>query len=232
MVQTGHIVWFGSDADLRTTLAVFPTSLGWMACCWESDLVAALTFGHANAELARHSLMRVVQQTISATSWQRESHYEPTDSQADLLRRLSDYADGTVDDFRDVKIRLEGMTPFQRKVIACCRKIAWGKTASYGELARQAGRPGAARAVGSVMAQNRFPLVVPCHRVVGSQGNLCGFSAPDGTAMKRRLLEREGAIEREGELERGGEDCSQQTAHPRVDIPAPSGRQHPRPRPR
>ena len=226
MVQTGHIVWFGSDADLRTTLAVFPTSLGWMACCWESDYVAALTFGHANAQLARDGLVRLVQQTISESSWQSEADYEPTDSQADLLRRLSDYADGTVDDFRDVKIRLEGMTPFQRKVISCCRKIAWGKTAAYGDLARQAGRSGAARAVGSVMAQNRFPLVVPCHRVVGSQGNLGGFSAPDGTAMKRRLLEREGAIER------GGEDCNQQTAHPRVDIPAPLGRQHPRPRPR
>ncbi|MFM2093591.1 MAG: Methylated-DNA--protein-cysteine methyltransferase, constitutive [Planctomycetota bacterium] len=226
MVQTGHIVWFGSDADLRTTLAVFPTSLGWMACCWESDYVAALTFGHANAQLARDCLVRVVQQTFSEASWQREAHYEPTDSQTDLLRRLSDYADGTVDNFRDVRIRLEGMTPFQRKVISCCRKIDWGKTASYGDLARQAGRPGAARAVGSVMAQNRFPLVVPCHRVVGSQGKLCGFSAPDGTAMKRRLLEREGAIDC------ASEDCSQQTPDPRIDNSVPSGRQHPRPRPR
>jgi methylated-DNA-[protein]-cysteine S-methyltransferase len=165
-----------------------------MACCWESDLVAALTFGHATADLAKASLLRLLSEATPASAWRTDAHYEPTDGQADLLERFNDFADGRTVDFRDVKLSLDDLTPFQRKVISLCRKIGWGRTVSYGQLARDAGRPGAARAVGTVMSRNRFPLIVPCHRVVGSQGDLCGFSAPDGTTMKLRLLQREGAI--------------------------------------
>ena len=62
---------------------------------------------------------------------------------------------------------------------------------TYRELATQAGRPRAARAVGNVMRRNPWPLVVPCHRVIGSSGQLTGYSAPDGIARKARLLELE-----------------------------------------
>jgi methylated-DNA-[protein]-cysteine S-methyltransferase len=83
------------------------------------------------------------------------------------------------------------VTDFQRKVLDACRAIPPGETLSYAELAVIAGAPGAARAVGNVMRTNRIPLVIPCHRVVGSGGSLGGYSAPDGLAMKRKLLERE-----------------------------------------
>jgi methylated-DNA-[protein]-cysteine S-methyltransferase len=63
---------------------------------------------------------------------------------------------------------------------------------TYGDLAAAIGSPGAARAVGSVMARNCFPLIVPCHRVLGAGGSLGGYSAPDGLRMKRRLLAMEG----------------------------------------
>src|SRR5437762_530922 len=75
--------------------------------------------------------------------------------------------------------------------------VAWSGEAltrlTYGDLSAAAGAPGAARAVGNVMAQNRYPIIVPCHRVVGSAGSLGGFSARDGISMKRRMLEMEGA---------------------------------------
>ena len=74
--------------------------------------------------------------------------------------------DYSVATFDDLEIDDGHLTGFGRKVIAACRQIAWGETLTYGELARRAGRPGAARAVGSVMARNRVPLIVPCHRVV------------------------------------------------------------------
>jgi methylated-DNA-[protein]-cysteine S-methyltransferase len=64
---------------------------------------------------------------------------------------------------------------------------------TYGQLARRVGSPAAARAVGSTMARNRLPLVIPCHRVVGSGGQLRGFSAPGGVAVKQRLLQMEAA---------------------------------------
>ena len=78
------------------------------------------------------------------------------------------------------------------QVVRACRKIGRGRTRTYGELAAAAGSPGASRAVGSVMAKNRFPIIVPCHRVVGAGGSLGGFSAPTGLNLKERMLALEG----------------------------------------
>jgi methylated-DNA-[protein]-cysteine S-methyltransferase len=102
--------------------------------------------------------------------------------------RLARFADGESVDFDDLPISLTGMTVFQKRVVAACRAIPWGETVSYGQLATIVGRPGAARAVGTVMRKNRYPLIVPCHRVLASGGNLGGYSAPQGLVMKRRLL--------------------------------------------
>ncbi|MHC4067897.1 MAG: methylated-DNA--[protein]-cysteine S-methyltransferase, partial [Planctomycetota bacterium] len=66
-------------------------------------------------------------------------------------------------------------------------------TAAYADLARAAGSPNAGRAVGSAMANNPLPLIVPCHRVVRSDGTIGGFSSPQGLVLKRRLLRLEGA---------------------------------------
>lgn len=92
----------------------------------------------------------------------------------------------------DVEIDVDAYSPFQQRIFEACRCIPHGKTASYGELAAAAGTPGAARAVGSTMARNPMPIVIPCHRVVRSDGSLGGFSSPDGTKEKIRLLELEG----------------------------------------
>jgi O-6-methylguanine DNA methyltransferase len=84
---------------------------------------------------------------------------------------------------------------FRREVYAATRAIAAGSTATYGEIARAIGRtnPEAAREVGAALARNPTPIIVPCHRVVGANGKLTGFSAPGGLATKRRMLELEGA---------------------------------------
>jgi methylated-DNA-[protein]-cysteine S-methyltransferase len=86
-----------------------------------------------------------------------------------------------------------GIDPFRRAVYAATRTIPPGSTATYGDVARAIGRPDAARDVGAALASNPFPIVVPCHRVVGAGGKLTGFSAPGGLATKRRMLELEGA---------------------------------------
>ena len=84
------------------------------------------------------------------------------------------------------------MTPFQKKVTDFLKKIPKGKVATYQALANMAGYPGAARAVGTVMAKNEHPVVVPCHRVIKSDGMLGNYTAPGGTKWKRELLEAEG----------------------------------------
>ncbi|MGD0575854.1 MAG: methylated-DNA--[protein]-cysteine S-methyltransferase [Anaerolineales bacterium] len=86
------------------------------------------------------------------------------------------------------------MSPFQRRVLKATSRISYGQTKTYGEIADQAGHPGAARAVGQAMGSNPVPLVIPCHRVLGAGGSLGGYSAPGGVDLKRRLLQLEGAV--------------------------------------
>jgi methylated-DNA-[protein]-cysteine S-methyltransferase len=93
----------------------------------------------------------------------------------------------------DVILDERGVDPFRRAVFAATRAIGPGATASYGEIARAIGAPGAARAVGAALGSNPFPIVVPCHRVLAADGALTGFSAPGGVTTKRRMLEIERA---------------------------------------
>ena len=105
--------------------------------------------------------------------------------------RLQAYAAGVAEDFSDVVIDMDSVTPFQRRVVQACRAIPYGETRTYGELAAAVGVPQAARAVGNVMAANRTPLIVPCHRVITSSGVLGRYSAGEGTRTKLRLIETE-----------------------------------------
>lgn len=89
----------------------------------------------------------------------------------------------------DAPLDLTGLTDFTVAVLQAVAAIPFGQTRTYGSIARQVGRPGAARAVGQVMHRNPVPLFVPCHRVLGAGGDLCGFGA--GLPMKRALLEME-----------------------------------------
>ena len=84
-----------------------------------------------------------------------------------------------------------GITDFQQLVLKHCYAIESGSSITYNELASLAGSPKAARAVGSVMAKNRWPILIPCHRVVGSTGKLTGYSGLGGLETKRRLLDFE-----------------------------------------
>lgn len=81
---------------------------------------------------------------------------------------------------------------FYQAVWRACAEIPKGKVRSYGWIARRIGKPKAARAVGQALAKNPFAPLIPCHRVVGADGRLTGFSAPGGVGAKRRLLAREG----------------------------------------
>ena len=82
--------------------------------------------------------------------------------------------------------------PFYVEIYAAARRVGWGETATYGELARQAGAPGAARAVGQAMARNPVAVIIPCHRILASGNKVGGFSAFGGAVSKQRLLGLEG----------------------------------------
>lgn len=106
-----------------------------------------------------------------------------------VRQQVEEYCRGERTHF-DLSVAPRG-TPFQQKVWRELQSIPYGRTLSYGELARRLGRPGAARAVGRANALNPIPVVVPCHRVIGADGSLTGYGG--GMEMKQRLLALEGA---------------------------------------
>jgi methylated-DNA-[protein]-cysteine S-methyltransferase len=172
-------------AEPQTCLAyAFPTELGWMCVAWGGERLSALVFGHSDAG-------RAVQALADPVDVVGSERLLP-DFVQQTVQRLRRFAAGGSDDFLDVPINLDPLSPFQSRVVEACRRIKSGSVRSYAALADVAGSPRAARAVGNVMRSNRYPLIVPCHRVVGADGRLCGFTSPQGLAMKQRLLEREG----------------------------------------
>jgi methylated-DNA-[protein]-cysteine S-methyltransferase len=113
---------------------------------------------------------------------------KPTD---DARRQLDEYFAGRRRDF-DLAVDLRPAREFGRTVLEELGRVPYGELTTYGALAARAGRPRAARAVGAVMNRNPVPIVLPCHRVVGSSGALTGYAG--GLDRKRLLLELEGAL--------------------------------------
>ncbi len=108
----------------------------------------------------------------------------------ELCRRFAAHLAGVPTSYADIPLELDWATPLQHELAAAARAIPWGEVVSYGDLAALAGRPGAARAAGSFCADNRYPLIIPCHRVVAANG-IGGYGAA-GPGLKRRLLAVEG----------------------------------------
>jgi methylated-DNA-[protein]-cysteine S-methyltransferase len=117
----------------------------------------------------------------------------PPPAIAAAIGRIQRALDGSGDPLLDLSLDDEGVPPFNRKVYAVARAIPVGTVRTYGELARELGEPGAARAVGQALGHNPFAPVVPCHRILAAQGASGGFSAQGGTRTKLRLLEIERA---------------------------------------
>lgn len=115
---------------------------------------------------------------------------------ADMLRK---YFSGQRVDF-DLPLDLEDCSEFRRTVYKAVAGIAYGTLKTYAEVAAAIGRSGAARGIGSAMAANRLPIIIPCHRVIGSDGKMTGYSAPGGTGRKADLLEMEGVLLDKGKM--------------------------------
>jgi methylated-DNA-[protein]-cysteine S-methyltransferase len=166
-------------------VAFFATELGWFGLWGAEGKVVSLSFGHDSRDQVRRAGECLVVEDARFESC-RERDWNP-----DLRRSLERFSSGMCVDFSDVEVEFPPQTHFQKRVVAALRRVKYGETVTYGELAAEAGFPGAARAVGSVMAANRTPIIVPCHRVVAAGHRLGGFSAPRGIEMKQQLLEME-----------------------------------------
>ncbi|MGI6434305.1 MAG: methylated-DNA--[protein]-cysteine S-methyltransferase [Syntrophomonadaceae bacterium] len=159
---------------------VFHTDWGWSAYQENDGLLQQLILPlevSRHEFLSRHALI-------------------PTDTEiltrpvAGLAAQIQAYFSGKIILRWEANLNLRRFSPFARGILELAAAIPYGETRTYGQLAGRAGSPGAARAVGRVMASNPFPLVVPCHRVVAVNGP-AGFSAPGGVTYKQALLELE-----------------------------------------
>jgi methylated-DNA-[protein]-cysteine S-methyltransferase len=116
---------------------------------------------------------------------------EPPPSIAALIADIRRYFAGEEVDFSAVAVDLSALNDFQRKLYQSLRSIGWGRTTTYGDLARALGCPDA-RDIGQAMGKNPVPVIIPCHRVLAAGNKMGGFSAYGGTATKQKLLALEG----------------------------------------
>ncbi|MBI4187568.1 MAG: methylated-DNA--[protein]-cysteine S-methyltransferase [Chloroflexi bacterium] len=156
---------------------VFETTSGWVGILGSAKGLLGLTLAHPSREQALRLLGDGVNRAVRSPGLFQ-----------DLTERLRDYLDGHKVDFPD-ELDLGGATAFQRRVWEATMLIPYGETRSYAWIAGQVSKPGAARAVGQALSRNPLPVIIPCHRVVASDGTLGGYTG--GLEMKKHLLSRE-----------------------------------------
>jgi len=158
------------------------TSVGPLLVAGDRGRLMAIKFDVEPRDLARH-VERLLDEFRGRYALERDDR-----RMAPVLRQLAAYLGGKRHDF-DLQLDLSFLTPFQQAVLLECARIPRGEVASYAEVARRIGKPLAFRAVGNTMRINPIPIVIPCHRVVGSTG-IGGYGG--GLPRKRQLLALEG----------------------------------------
>jgi len=159
---------------------VFETPLGWVGVVASVNGVRKTTLPEPSVDAA-----------LSGLGPDRAGAAHDPEALAQYRKVIEEYLAGKRTDLATLPVDSRRSTEFFTKAWAACRRIPAGETRTYAWLANEAGRPRAMRAAGQAMARNPLPLVVPCHRVVGSDGGLHGFGGSVGLPLKKRLLELE-----------------------------------------
>ncbi|MHB8377484.1 MAG: methylated-DNA--[protein]-cysteine S-methyltransferase [Dehalococcoidia bacterium] len=171
-------------APKRAAYTIVETAIGPLLVAASDGRLVAIKFGIGERRVAE-ALEELGRELRGAFALERDDR-----ALAPIARHLRAYLDGRRADL-DIPFDVSWVTGFRRDVLLEVARVPRGAVASYGEIARRAGRPKAYRAVGNTMRTNPIPLVIPCHRIVGSDGSLTGFGG--GLEMKRQLLALEGA---------------------------------------
>jgi O-6-methylguanine DNA methyltransferase len=157
---------------------IFKTKWGYFGLAGGEEGLSRSCLPMPSPERVKSSLLRVSQPLRFEKQFFKE-----------VQEQIIAYFEGERVNFHlDIPIVLDSCSVFCCSVLTACRKIQFGETLSYLRLAKKTGRPAASRAVGNSLARNRLPLIIPCHRVIRSDGGLGGFSAAGGTNIKAKLL--------------------------------------------
>jgi methylated-DNA-[protein]-cysteine S-methyltransferase len=162
---------------------LFDTAIGTCGIAWNDRGMTRLRLPESDPRATEKRMRAASARPVPASA--------PTQIEA-VITELRRYFAGAQVDFSSVVLDLHGAEPFHRHVYQALRSIRWGRTTTYGELAREAGAPGEAREVGQAMAHNPIPIIIPCHRVLAAGNKAGGFSAYGGVFTKERLLLLEG----------------------------------------
>ena len=164
--------------------ALFDTAIGPCGIAWGERGVIGVQLPEASEARTRARLRR---------RFPDASEAPPPPAVQRAIDGIVALLQGEAIDLAAVALDMAGVPAFERRVYEVARTILPGATLTYGDIATRLGAPGEARAVGQALAQNPFPMVVPCHRVLAAGGKVGGFSANGGIATKLRLLSIEGA---------------------------------------
>lgn len=167
--------------------AIFSTALGFMGIAWNEHGLTRLCLPQSSAESLERRLLR-----LEGVPGNRFEEGAAPGWVGELIEAIKAYAAGETVDFSDVPVDLDGVDDFHLAIYAAARKLSFGETTTYGELAKRAGHTGLARETGAALGANPVPLVIPCHRITAAGGKIGGFSAPGGSATKEKMLAMEG----------------------------------------
>ena len=173
----------------KTFLTLFDTALGRCGIAWGENGILSVSFPEDSEARTLQQLRR------------RAAEAEETDDLpphiASVIAAIQALMNGASEDLHDAELDMTGLGDFEQQLYGLSRQIGPGKTRTYGDLARDLGDVAFSQRVGQALGRNPFPIIVPCHRIVGANGQMTGFSAPGGVETKRQLLKIEGAIERD-----------------------------------
>ena len=161
---------------------VFETELGFAGIAWSDDGIVRFRLPDATRDAAGKAIAH------------KGAAAAPPPAVAEVVAQAQRYFAGERIDFTAIGLDLSGVDPFRRSIYDALRKVCFGETVTYGELAKRADAPGTAQDVGVAMARNPVPLIIPCHRVLAAGGKIGGFSAPGRTETKQRMLALEGVF--------------------------------------
>ncbi len=164
---------------------LFDTVLGRCGVAWGPKGVRAVSFAETSDEATVKRLLRRAPGAVAAA---------PSMEIAALIEDIKALFKGEPRDLSHAPLDWEGVGDFEREVYKLSLQIKPGEAKTYGDLAKALGDVAKSRRVGQALGRNPFPIVVPCHRIVGADGAMTGFSAPGGAELKRKLLKIEGAI--------------------------------------
>jgi methylated-DNA-[protein]-cysteine S-methyltransferase len=167
------------------SFTLFDTPIGVCSLVWKDDRIVGLRLPEASPAATRARIAR-------RWSGAEEQTSLPPEMQAVIDRVLALLAGGKVD-LSDVALDFGDAPEFHKRAYAVARTVPPGQTITYGEIAKRLGEPHESREVGQAMGKNPIAIIMPCHRVLGADGKMGGFSANGGVAIKRRILEIEGA---------------------------------------